>query len=384
MDNNKAHLYAYAVTFFFMYAAVAALFPFFPLVLQGKGFNPSQVGFLMGSYDLISIIGLMIIGHFYDKIRSPRSTIIIIGLISIFILYFLTSTSNTILLIALTMLLGFFVKSPSSLLDALYGLTMPDPQKTYGKIRVSGSLGFLLTALFIQFTFWIQGSRPQSVFTGYTLFLGITLVVTLFLPSQYVETDNIKTERIGFLASMRSFPKVFWFGLLIAFLSSLSLSGHYTFFSLLLRNKFSIENVSGFWAIGPIFEIPLFFFSSHLLNKYKLRTLWIVSLIAGIARMQVYSISTSLLPLYFIQIVHSLAFGLNHLCMISLITKKTSPQSRGFAMSIYMAIGMGLSMFTGGILGGIILHYSDFTLLFQIFSIFPLIAILLTMVYLKD
>jgi PPP family 3-phenylpropionic acid transporter len=100
--------------------------------------------------------------------------------------------------------------------------------------------------------------------------------------------------------------------------------------------------------------------------------------------MQVYSLATSLLPLYLIQAVHSLSFGLNHLCMISLITTYTSSESRGLAVSIYTALGMGLSLFTGGILGGIILKYSGFPLLFQVFSFFPLIAMAVTIGFMKE
>ena len=145
-----------------------------------------------------------------------------------------------------------------------------------------------------------------------------------------------------------------------------------------------MENVSGFWAIGPLFEIPLFYFSSVLIRKFKLRTLWTICLLAGTARMQVYSLSTSLLPLYLIQTVHSLSFALNHISMISLITKYTSTESRGFAMSLYMAIGMGLSMFVGGVLGGSILKISGFPLLFQVFSLFPLLAIGISFLFLKE
>jgi PPP family 3-phenylpropionic acid transporter len=367
-----------------MFAAIAALFPFLPLLLQSKGLNPSQVGFLLGSYDLISIIGLMIIGHIYDKYRSPRSTIIILGIIVIFVLFFLSRSQGFVSLIILALFLGFFVKSPTSLLDALYGQTIKNPSESYGKVRLSGSLGFFCTALLVMFTQWIKGSNPTSIFVGYSILMILAMVSSLFLPTKYLSTDKKVEGHTDFITSIKSFPAIFWVGLSIAFLSSLSMSGHYTFFSLLLKNKFHTENISGFWAIGPIFEIPLFFFSGFLFSKFKLRTLWITCLIAGIIRMQVYSLSENLLPLYLVQIVHSLSFGLNHLSMINLINRTTSSESRGLAMSLYTAIGMGLSMFTGGILGGIILQKGDFQLLFQIFSLFPLVAIVIAIFFLKE
>jgi PPP family 3-phenylpropionic acid transporter len=367
-----------------MYAAVAALFPFFPLLLQSKGLNNSQIGYLLGSYELISIIGLMTIGFIYDKYRSPRFTIILLSSISLSILYFVSRSESMRPLIILVLFLGFFIKSPASLLDALYGQTIRNPQESYGKVRLGGSLGFLVTALLINFTQWIKGSNPSSIFTGYFIFMIIVLGSSFFLPTQYIHTREKKVQHIGFIKSLKSFPSIFWIGLTIAFLSSLSLSGHITFFSLLLKNRFFTENVSGFWAIGAVFEIPLFFFSGFLFKKFKLRTLWIICLVAGITRMQVYSITQSLLPLYLVQVLNSLSFGLNHLSMINLISRTTSAESRGLAMSLLTAIGMGLSMFTGGFLGGLILQQSGFPLLFQVFSIFPLIAIVIAIIFLKE
>lgn len=385
MHENKINLRRYASIYFFMFAALAALFPYLPLLLQNKGFNPSQVGFIIGSYDLISIVGLMIIGHFFDKIRSPRSTITIIGLAVIITLFLLSRSTGYISLIAITLMLGFIVKSPTSLVDALFGLTVKNPGESYGKTRLGGSIGFLSMALLIQITQWVRGSDPTSIFTAYSICMMIALLFCRNLSTAYISFENnIEKKRDGFITTIKSFPKVFWIGLTIAFLNSLALSGHYTFFSLLLKNKFDLENVSGFWAIGPVLEIPLFFYSGFLLKKFKLKTLWIFCLMASIARLQMYSLADSLLPLYLIQLVHGLSFGLNHLCMINLITRKTQPSARGLAMSIFTAIGMGFSMFTGGILGGFILHSGDFELLFQVFSLFPLAAIPVVIIFLKE
>lgn len=384
MTETKTYFKEYWITYFLIFAAIAALYPFFPLLLQAKGLSPSKVGFLMGSYDLFSIIGLMTIGHFYDRVNSPGTVLLTIGSICIVVLFFLSGSTSLIALILLTITMGFFVKSATSLIDARYGQTIKNPEKSYGKARLAGSIGFLLASLIIHFTHIVQGSRPRSVFFGYSIFLAAALIASLFLPTQFIEQKEKSSESRGFLKTIRTFPPIYWIGLSIAFLSSLSMSGHYTFFSLLLKNNFHTEDISGFWAIGPLFEIPLFFFSGFLFIKFKLRTLWLFSLIAGIIRMLVYSLAETVLPLYLVQVFHSLSFGLNHLCMINLITKHTSSESRGLAMSIYTAIGMGFSMFTGGIIGGLILQKGDFSLLFLIFSLFPLIAIIISFIFLKE
>ena len=145
----------------------------------------------------------------------------------------------------------------------------------------------------------------------------------------------------------------------------------------MLHNKFGMDNIGALWALGPLFEIPLFFFSGFLLTKLGEKGLWMISLASCIIRLQVYAMADTILPLYIVQLLHSPCFSFNHLAMVSLINNHTREENRGLAMSINTAVGMGLSLFTGGILGGLILNYSDFTLLFQLFTLFPLTGIVL-------
>lgn len=387
MDQNRKYLWAYGAVYFFVFAAIAALFPFYPLLLQSKGFNPSQIGFIMGGYDLFSIGGSLVIGYIYDKFRSQRTTITSLLVLTILLVFLITQARSSLSLIAITFVIGFFIKSSPSLVDAHYGQALPHMIDSYGTTRLGGSAGFMLMALLIQVTGIVDGTRPMTVFYGYTIPLLITIIGLFFLPKgigKKVQAELKEETKQSFMISIKSFPSVYWIGLAIVFLNALALSGHYTFFSLMLKNKFNVDNIGGFWAIGPFFEIPVFFLSPILLKKVKLKYLWTLSMLAGFVRMQFYSLSGSLMPLYLIQITHSFSFGFNHLCMVNLINKRTTVQSRGLAMSIFMAIGMGLSLFTGGILGGVILGSGDFTRLFQVFSYFPVAAIFIALIFLRE
>ncbi len=382
MKEKPSHFAAYTANYFFIFGALAILNPFFPLVLQNKGLNPSQIGFLMGGYELFSIFGLLILGRVYDKFRSPRRTIAIISLVCISLVFISVETNQILLLIPATLGVGLFVKSPASLVDAMYGQTMGNPKESYGKARQSGSLGFALILGAVHLTGLVSGERPPTVFAGYAVLLAVSVLITRFLPTENLHSRPEDTH-LPFVITLKSFPSIYWVGLGIAFLNALGMSGHYTFFSLLLKNRFHTPDIGGFWAVGPIFEVPLFFFSGYLLKKFSLKRLWLIGLTAGIIRMQVYSLASSLAPLYYVQIFHSLSFGINHLCMVTLINHVTSPGRRGVAMSLYTAVGMGTPLFLGGMLGGVILKYGDFPLLYQIFSLFPFLGAGINLLFLK-
>ena len=369
MKEKTAHFIAYTGNYFFLFGAISILSPFFPLVLQSKGLEPSGIGFLMGSYELFSIFGLLILGRVYDRFNSPRRTILFITLTCIALFFITIRSSSVLIMIVGTLGVGFLVKSPISLVDAMYGQTMRYPKESYGKSRQSGSLGFAATLGVIHITGMVSGDRPLSVFSGFALMLTLSMLTTRFLPTENLHSKP-EEAHLPFLKTLRSFPSIYWIGLSVTFLNTLGMSGHNTFFSLLLKNRFHTSEVGGLWAVGPILEVPLFFFSGYLLKKFSLKRLWLIGLAAGIIRMQVYSQADSIAPLYYVQVFHSLSFGISHLCMITLINHTTPARSRGMAMSLYTALGMGAPLFLGGMLGGVILKFWDFTLLYQVF--FPL------------
>ena len=62
----------------------------------------------MGFYETFSILGLMILGRLFDRIRSPRLTISVIAFSCCTLLYLITRTASLIPLVLLTLSLGFF------------------------------------------------------------------------------------------------------------------------------------------------------------------------------------------------------------------------------------------------------------------------------------
>ena len=382
MKEKLSHFSAYTANYFFLFGAVSVLTPFLPLILQNKGMDPSSIGFLMGSYELFSIFGLLILGRAYDRFNSPRRTLVFIILTTIGLFFILVRFSSLSIFIPAALGVGFLIKSPPSLTDAMYGQTMKTPRESYGKSRQGGSLGYTVTLGIIHITGLVSGNRPYSVFTGFALMLALAAGAIRFLPTMNIHSRP-EDEHLPFFTTLKTFPSIYWLGLGIALLNTLGISGHNTFFSLLLNNRFHTSDIGAFWAIGPVLEIPLFFFSGFLLKKFSLKRLWLIGLAAGIIRMQVYSLADSLAPLYYVQICHGFSFGINHLCMVTLINHTTSARSRGIAMSLYTAAGMGVPLFLGGILGGILLKFWDFPLLYQVFSFFPLLGAVVAILFLK-
>ncbi len=368
---------AYCLGYFSIFAANGILLPLIPLILKLKGMRPSGIGVLLGSYELCGILGLLVLGKMYDKIKKPKGTLIILFLLTIGSSIAVADISNPALLLPVVLVFGFFIKTPPSILDAHFGQSIPQAPQRYGRIRLFGSLGFFFTAMTVQFTNFSSNLKPLRAAAGFSIFLVLAISAIPFLPRQK-ENSGQELRQGSFSSILKTLPGQYWFGLILVFMNSVALAGHYTFFSLMLHHRFPGTEIGMFWAIGPLFELPLFFFSRQCLQKLKVRGLWLAALSAGFIRMQVYALAEGLAILYLVQLLHSVTFGFNHLSLVTQVNQQSPRKHRGFAMALYMAIGTGLGLFTGGTLGGLILEQLGFTRLFQILSLFPLAGMGLT------
>jgi PPP family 3-phenylpropionic acid transporter len=373
--SPPSHIFEFGTNFFFYNASIAVMTPFLQLFLKAKGFSITWVGSLIGSYELAGIVGTLFLGNFLD--RSGRYRAVMTASIGGVLLFFFILYLNTSSVAALFCIvpIGFLYKPHFSLIDALASRNMPRFEENYGKARLAGSIGFVCAAGGIQLTGWVTDTSLLSIVLGFGFFAVLYMFSIQIIPQS--RTRSGKALFTFDHKSFASFTPTFWLGLFVIFLMGFGISSHYYFFSLFVKSRFQVPNVGGFWAIGPLAEIPFIFFSGLLIKRFGIARLWIVSLVTATARLYLYVFSSSILPLYFLQLLHGITYGLMHTTSIAFIRRHSRDDNRGLAMAVYIAIGIGFAGFIGGFLGGRIVDTGGFTSLYLTYGTFPLLAALL-------
>jgi PPP family 3-phenylpropionic acid transporter len=77
------------------------------------------------------------------------------------------------------------------------------------------------------------------------------------------------------------------------------------------------------------------------------------------------------------QMLHSLCFGIFHPAAVHFTSEIFPAGKRGFGMSIYTAIGMGLPMLVGNMAGGAIVKASGYPFLFTLYAAIAGFAIII-------
>ncbi len=223
--------------------------------------------------------------------------------------------------------------------------------KRYGRVRLWGSLGFLVT-VFVAGA-WFQAFGMQH-FPGWTVFsLAAVLLSAYWLPDlkEAVHSEHV---HLPIWPVLRLKP-VRWF-FAAAFFHVLSHIGIYVFFSLYLDALgYSKTMIGVLWAVSVAVEIVWFFTQSRWLPRLPL-TAWLVACSAAmVLRMALTTAWADVLwVLLLAQAIHALTFAAHHTACIALLSHHFPGRLRGRGQALYTVIAYGFPGVLGGLLGGVL------------------------------
>jgi len=227
--------------------------------------------------------------------------------------------------------------------------------KRYGRVRLWGSLGFLVTVVLAGswFEHWGMGSFPYWV----VLTLLAVVASVMWMPEQPHATSQKHDARDPDVGQVLAKPVVRWlFG--SVFWHVLAHVAVYAFFSLYLDHLgYSKTIIGGLWAVSVMCEIAWFMFQGHWLPRMGLATwlLWAAAL--TVLRMGLTAMgATSLALLILVQTLHAITFAAHHTVCIALIHQHFPAEWRGRGQALYAVIGYGLTGVIAGAGGGMVVE----------------------------
>lgn len=224
--------------------------------------------------------------------------------------------------------------------------------KLYGRVRLWGSLGFMLAVLGAGA--WFENVGLSSFPLMVTLSL-VALVVCAYRMPDGREAPHAHHEQSLSMRPVLAQTAVQWlFGSM--FFHVLSHMGIYTFFSLYLDSLgYSKTMIGLLWAVSVTVEIGWFFTQGRWLPRFSLSA-WLVICAAVMAfRMAVTASAASVLwVLVLAQALHALTFAAHHSASIALISHYFPGSLRGRGQALYTVVAYGIPGVIGSVLGGLL------------------------------
>jgi PPP family 3-phenylpropionic acid transporter len=332
--------------YFFYFAFVGAMSPFWGLYLKSLAFNALQIGILMSLLQVMRIFAPNIWGYIAD--RTGKRTLIVqiaaMGSVLVFVGVFFGSSFWW--LFAVMAGLSFFWGASLPLVEAMTLSHLGERIDGYGRIRLWGSVGFILMVVGLGYAFdsipivWL----PWAVLL---VMLGIVAFARVIPESDILptHTDHIPVWQIVRKPEVASL-------LLACMLMAATHGPYYTFYSIyLVDHGYDKSTVGWLWALGVLCEIGIFLVIPRMFARVTPRQLILASFAMAVVRFLIiaWGVESAWL-IWGAQTLHAFTFGTYHAAAVSLIHQHFRGRHQARGQALYTSISYGV----GGALGGLV------------------------------
>lgn len=354
--------------YYFYFSIVGVYVIFIPKVLSGYGYSASEIGILLGAAPLVRFVlpFLFLKGLQLDtKIFHVSLIILLVSSIAFYLSvenFYLLLVSNVFLGIGLSLVL------PYAEVIALESIG----KQRYGKVRLFGSIGFIVVALLL-----VKVLSAPIIALDFLLFLTFITVLIAYGISK-LDSDK-KTENTSIQATnFKFFEDIYLWGGLI--MMQVSFGSFYNFFTIYATDHgITLDMTVYLWSFGVLVEVVMLFAQGRLLQKNNLLQLIRLSVFASIFRwFLVFMYPQNIAVLFLSQSLHALSFALFHSATISYLYQIY--RNKKLAQQFFMGLTYGLGGLSGAVIAGYIYEYYP-KMLFLSSSFFALLSFVLLMFY---
>lgn len=302
------------------FAALGAFVPWMPPLLAERGFTPAAIGGLLAIGACARIVLAPLYGRLADRTRDPRRWLALVAGTAAAAVASIALLQNQAAIVCALTLHAMAVVPVLPMAEAATLAHLGERAATYGRIRLWGSIGFIVTAAGGAPLFRHGGLSwvPVLIAACWAVIAGLALMLPLTAPSD--QPAPIDRESAASTFPWRAMLPV----LLAAGLGAASNGPYYALFTLQMKARDVSEVATGLlWAWGVVAEIALMAAAPALLARWRLSSALRWALVLSCARWLLFATQPSLGWIVAGQALHAASFGLLHLASVQLVGSLT-------------------------------------------------------------
>lgn len=340
--------------YFFYFAFVGAMSPFWGLYLKSLDFTAFQIGILMSLLQVMRMFAPNIWGWMADHSGKRVAIVQIAATLSLAAYIGVFFGTSFLWLFGVMSLLSFFWSASLPLVEATTLSHLGERTEKYGRIRLWGSVGFILAVVGL-------GYILDFVPIRFLLWAILGMMIGLALFARHIPEARVMphpTDHISAWEVIRQ-PVVLAF-FAASFFNAAAHGPYYTFYSIyLVDHGYAKSSVGWLWALGVLSEILVFLWMPRLLKHFSLRQILLASLALGVLRFLIIGWGIGWIGLVLAaQLLHAATFGSYQAAGIEVIHRLFRGRHQAKGQALYNSLSFG----AGGTLGGLYAGYSWDTL----------------------
>jgi len=358
--------------YFIYYFFVGAFVPYWGLYLKSEHFSPADIGILMSLFQISRIFAPNFWGWLADHTGKRAQWIKLtafLGLCGFTAVFWAHSFYWLFFVMAA---LSLFTSSTLPLAESLTLAHLATTNGHYSRIRMWGSLGFIVAAVILGYLIDFTGIRSLLWFL-------LAVQITLFALTHTLPDAKVEPHAHDHFSIWQVIKQPNVLALLIG--CALMVTAHgvlYNFYSIYLSEHCYSKGMIGLlWSVGVICEIGIFMLMPKIMTRYSLKTIMLISLLLAVLRFAMIGVAVDNIVLLVIaQTLHAATFGSFHAASVEVITQFFNGRHQAKGQAIYNSVAYGIGGTIGGVAGGYALQYIGGEKTFMLAAIFPLLGLL--------
>ena len=326
--------------------------PFVSVVLEGRGFDPAEIGLISALTSIAYLVALSAWGHLADVVLGRARAL------------------RLAILAAAVMLLAFQLRLPAGLLaaayvgyaaclaavgplsDALAVNALLDPGREYGRVRGLSSASFAVAAVVLGLAYGALGYGAAG-----GLFLGMAvLVATVTIGVPDLGRAELSASRRGgavreVLAIQPALPRV----LLAVGLAHVGVFAAFTFLPLrLVELGGGPPEVALSAAAAAAAEVAGMVATSRLARRFGLRTTFLASALLYVVCLGLWSVLASPAAIIASRVLSGVGYAGLWVSSVMTIQRLLPPRLQGSGQALLSMTTVGLGGFSANVVGGLL------------------------------
>lgn len=326
---------------------------------QGLGFEAGQIGRAYSAIPWGAVIAPFIAGMVADRFFAAQKVMAFMHLAGGAILFYASTITQSAVLFWVLLAYAICYNPTLSLANAISFNKMENPEKQFPRIRVFGTIGWIIAGLTIGFLKVEAQNIPLMIAGGSSILLG---VFSLFLPAtppkslghKVTVNDVLGLETLK-LMKQRSFA-VFVIGSLLI---CIPLAFYYNFANMFL-NDVGVVNAAGKMTMGQMSELVFMIIMPFFFVRLGVKKMLLIGMLAWVVRYVLFAFGSpdALVWMYYVGILlhgicYDFFFVTGQIYVDNTAPKAIQAQAQGFIAFITYGVGMVI----GANLSGEVVEY---------------------------
>lgn len=313
-----------------------------------------QVGAAYANLSIAAIFSPFFVGLIADRFFSAQKVLGILHVMGAITLYYISTVENFQDFWWLILLYTLLYMPTMSLANSISFSQMENPDKEFPRIRVFGTLGWIIAGLLIGFMELEVSFITFRIAACCSVILG---VLSFFLPNTPPKEKNASVTSILGLDALvlfknRSFVVFFISSIIIC----IPLAFYYSFANPFL-NDIGMDNAAGKMTLGQASEFLFMLLMPLAFSKLGIKKVMLIGMFAWVARYLFFAfgdVGSAVWMLYFGIILHGICYDFFFVSGQIYIDKNAKKSFRNSAQGLITLATYGVGMLIGSFVAGMV------------------------------